>query len=663
MQQRVGNLLGRSTALHILLLLFAVGIVFSNTLENDYHLDSVYRIEQNTEIDRFWPPARFFTDRRTGSTIPQIAEYRPMMPLSHAINSEISRLVGANRLAGFHAGNILIHALSAVLAYFLFRVLLGHWGGKLSRSTAPDRVRTVALAGALIFAVHPISGSAVNYLAARDLLLMVFFMLASFLVYATMRVRGDSLAAWASALLLLSLAILSKQAAIMGFGFVFLFEWVLKRHSLFDWRLWARVLLFSIPTAGYFFLRWFLRTRDAASVTLRVPEGLSYPFTMLDAHLFYYLRNFAWPFEMRALARVEMLDSLLAPTALIGLVFILATLAIAWLFRKKEPLVSFCILAYWLFMALESSIFPFRYVVTDYRQYLSSVFLSLLVALLVFSLRQKWLSTAVTTSLVLYFAVSSYVINRHWETEESFWKQSVTYGADALAHQNYGMSIVDKDPDLAEFHYREALKQHPNHVYASISLAMLELRRNQSEQALERLRRIVRLNPTWAMPYYWLSVAQERTGDRESAAESAVEAARRDPRSISYQFHAAMSLRRIGQLDEAVPFYRNVVALNPDYRLAEFWLAFTLQKAGDSERAIASYRSFLERNPEHVQARFNLAYEEMKSGDCTSAIADFTTVLELQPTYLEAHRHMATCYARLGEDELARQHRSKSRRN
>ena len=63
-----------SRRIHIGLLIIITSIVFSNTIDNAYHLDSVYRVGNNTEIDRFWPPARFFTDFRTGSTIPQIAE-------------------------------------------------------------------------------------------------------------------------------------------------------------------------------------------------------------------------------------------------------------------------------------------------------------------------------------------------------------------------------------------------------------------------------------------------------------------------------------------------------------------------------------------------------------------------------------------------------------
>jgi len=186
--------IGFRPAIHIALLIIITSIVFSNTLDNTYHLDSIYRVQDNTEINEFWPgpPTRFFTDVRTGSSIPQIAEYRPMMPLSHAINSEIATATGTGKLAGFHVGNIAIHIASSILVYFLFCLLINNWAGVKPSGFHSVHYSHQAFAAALIFAVHSISGSSVNYIAGRDLLLMVFFFIASMLVYFNMRTKGDT---------------------------------------------------------------------------------------------------------------------------------------------------------------------------------------------------------------------------------------------------------------------------------------------------------------------------------------------------------------------------------------------------------------------------------------------------------------------------------------
>ncbi|MFA9420474.1 MAG: tetratricopeptide repeat protein, partial [Gammaproteobacteria bacterium] len=635
MNEKLLNFLHRKTRLsqgiHLALLIVITSLVFSNTLENTYQLDSVPRVGNNTEINKFWPPARFFTDVRTGSITPQIAEYRPLMPLSHSINSEIARATGTSKLAGFHVGNIVIHLGSAILVYFLFCLLLSNWSRVVETETKSIHFSNQAFVAALIFAVHPIAGSAVNYIAARDLLLMVFFFVASMLVYFSMRRTGDTVSGWLVALLLLSLGILSKQAAIMGFGLVFLFEWILLDGKLRDRKLWARTALFAVPTVAFFLLRYFWIVNQNSEGSLRTIKSFTYPFTMLDAHFFYYLRNFVWPFEMRALARVEMIESILVPTALVGLIFIIITLVVAWKFRKRHPLMTFAILAYWLLFSLTSSIFPFGYVVIDYRQYLPLVFLSLTVTMLVSSSDRKTLSVAILSGLVLYFSISSYHINTHWKTGESFWQQSVKYGATDLAHWAYGLAIVGKNPELAGHHYLEAIRQNPSHIYANISLGMLHIQMGKEEEGLLRLRRMVALNPNWALAHYWLSEGLRITGQKDEALKEITVAADSDTRSLQYQYAAARALQKAGKHQEAIPYFEQVRALNPDFKEVGFGLGFAYQKTGQSQKAIDTYNRFLQRNPEHVQGHFNLAYAHMLEKECDSAVVHFKKTLELNP--------------------------------
>ncbi len=642
--------------IHIALLIVITSLVFSNTLQNTYHLDSIHRVKVNTEINNLWPITRFFTDIRTGSTVPQIAEYRPMMPLSHAINREIAKATGTSDLAGFHVGNIGIHIGSAILVYVLFCLLLLNWGTYQETETSGNFQHHQAFVAALIFAVHPIAGSAVNYIAARDLLLMVFFFVASLLTYFHMRKTGDTITGWISSLLLLSLAILSKQVAIVGFGMVFLFEWVLRNGSLKDWRLWSRTLLFSVPTAAYFVLRALWISKQNPEDPLRIPIDIFYPLTMAKAHVFYYLRNFVWPFEMRALAKFDMTDSLYDPGSLIGLSFIVATLVFAWYFHKRNPLVSFAILSYWLLFALTASIFPFRYVVTDYRQYLPSMFLCLLFSLACFSFKHRVISVILVSGMTLYSAIASYQINKNWSTEETFWHQSVKYGAVALAHQNYGLAIADKNPELAEYHYLEAIRQNPDHIYANINLGLLHIKMGKKEEGLKRLYQVTEKNPNWALSHYWLSIGLKKTGQKDKALKELQIAADLDPRSLSYQYEAAQALQFAGRRKEAIPYLERVISLNPDYRLAGFWLGFAYQKSGMSELAIKTYERFLQHNPNHVQVHFNLAYELMAQNNCELAVKHFNRVLELQPGYLEAHLYLSKCYMELGNEALAEKH-------
>ena len=76
----------------------------------------------------------------------------------------------------FRLRNVLYHLASALLLLALFR----RWGAD----------EPAALLGALVFAVHPVSGIPVNYLCARDLSLMALFLVAAALQYARWRRLG-----------------------------------------------------------------------------------------------------------------------------------------------------------------------------------------------------------------------------------------------------------------------------------------------------------------------------------------------------------------------------------------------------------------------------------------------------------------------------------------
>ncbi len=646
---------------HLLVLILVTSVVFSNTLDNDYHLDSIPRVKENTEIETIRPISRFFTDVNTGSTVKTIAEYRPLMPLSNAINIKIARATGVKRLTGLHLGNIAIHIGTVVLVYFLFCLLLGNWGRSPAVGVKPVHYSHQAFAAALIFAIHPIAGSAVNYIAARDLLLMVFFFVASLLVYFSMRKTGDSMSAWVSSLLLLSLGILSKPIAILGFGIVFLFEWIIIEAKLRDWKLWARVALFSIPTLIYFSprLQWTVSKVPVEGLNLRreivVTQDFNYPFTMLDVHLFYYLRNFFWPFEMRTLPGIVKLKSILEPGALLGLLFILCSLLIAWYFRKRNPLIAFSILAYWLLFSITSSIFPFKEVVMDYRQYLPSIFLCLIVVIACFHLKPPVVPLVILTSLTMYFSLSSYHINEHWKTEESFWYQSVKYGSVATAHNNYGLAIVEKNPQLAEWHYLRALELNPTHFFA-INLGMLYIDQKKTDKGLAVLRKLVDQKPNQPVVHYWLSRGLHDAGQKEESLAELKFAADLDPRILQYQYEAAEALQAAGYHEVSIDYLQRLLKYNSDYVLARFRLGYAYQKGGQYQLAMNEYKEFLLKNPENARARFNLAYTYLLVDDCKMAIRHGRTVLELAPGHNSVHLLLSRCYRKLGEQTMALKH-------
>jgi tetratricopeptide (TPR) repeat protein len=516
----------------------------------------------------------------------------------------------------------------------------------------------VAFAATLLFAIHPVSGSPVNYIAGRDILLMLMFLAACLLVYVRMRRLGDTFHGWFAVLLLYSLALLSKQNAVMVFAVILVFEILLARSRLGDWRLWARVCSFLPGVVGILFMELASAGAFRMDNVAALPFGLAYPLTMASAHLFYYLRNFLWPFEMRALAQFDVVGSVFDLAAIAGCCVILLSLFLAWYLRRRSPLASFSILAYWILFVPTSSFFPLEYIVTDYRQYPSLPFLSLLLVLAMCALSRHRLQSAGVAALALYFAVSSYSLNKAWRTEESFWAQSIRYGARELAHMNYALSIQHNKPELAEYHFRETLRTYPQHIYGNINLGLFYIRRGQREKGLALVEKAVRLSPHWALSHYWLAKAYSTLGRQGEAVHELARAADLDPRHMVYQYEAARALQVAGRVANSLPYLRRIQAIDPYFRDTLFLAGWEHQVAGRAPEAIAAYRSHLQRHPAHAKTHFNLGFALMESGDCGKAIVHFREALARDAARKAAHLHLARCYTQLGDDNLAKRHRA-----
>jgi hypothetical protein len=121
---------------------------------------------------------------------------RPLLKLSYALNHE-----SGLGLAGFHAANVALHAANALLALGILRRL------------EPGGHPRAALAGALVFALHPVQTEAVTYLSGRSTALAATFALASVLAWQAGRARGRGALTHVASPLLLAASLAAKELA------------------------------------------------------------------------------------------------------------------------------------------------------------------------------------------------------------------------------------------------------------------------------------------------------------------------------------------------------------------------------------------------------------------------------------------------------------------
>ena len=637
----------RRNAVPVLVLLVAVAGTYSNTLRNGFHLDDFYRIRDNPEIRHVSPFLRHFSDPGTisgsrgvsESALNQIGQYRPLLPLTLSLNYA----AGGLELPGYHLVNIALHLIGCIFLFLLLVRLLA-----LSKSPSigsPDRSRRAALLIALVYAVHPLSGYPVNYILARDLLLMQAFLLASLGVYARAGER-ISAARWIASLLLLEFALLSKVIAVVTPLLILAWEWTIARQSLGSRRPWLRAAPYAAVVAAHLGLaRVLLDFGDLSRVAGGTGWSWTYALTQADIHLGEYLKNFAWPEAIRMAPYVVARTSLVDPHVLLGLAVIGGTLVLAVKLRRSAPVASFAILGYWTLMLPESSVIPISHLAVHYRAFPSSWLLYLAICLLLVHALRPRIAMALGTAVVVVLACASFSMNRIYRSETSLWAHSVRHGGEALAHMNYAMSLPDRTDPRVRAHLERAVAMNPNYVLAHINLGLLSIDMGETEAGLTRLRWVIQMAPDWPEAHYWLSVALDRQGRLDEAATAARTAVELDPENLEYEYRLALASSRAGDFEGALTASRRALEIDPSHADARFVEAYALQMTGATGQSTRAYERYLSERPDDIEARFDLAFAWISLGRCRDAEPHLRTILDEYPGDPAAEQYLRICNA------------------
>ncbi len=148
---------------------------YSNSFSGVLVFDDLPAIEENQNLRHLWPLSRAMT-APPSTTL----EGRPIASLSFALDYAVWN----DPLWGFHATNLTIHILAALLVFGLVQRTLQ---SPPLRATFGSAGRLLALLVALVFAVHPLQTASVTYVVQRVESLMGLFYLAT--LYGAVRAR------------------------------------------------------------------------------------------------------------------------------------------------------------------------------------------------------------------------------------------------------------------------------------------------------------------------------------------------------------------------------------------------------------------------------------------------------------------------------------------
>jgi tetratricopeptide (TPR) repeat protein len=585
-----------SVALHIILIALIGLLVYSNTFQAPFVFDDIVFIIENPvvkDIDYFISPSKAdsLNIPIIHPDIPRLLKIRPVAYLSLWANY----MMGRFEVEGYHAVNIALHIINALLVYLIVSLTIRT--PLLKTSALKGQSGVIALFSGLLFAAHPLQTEAVTYILQRCVVLAAMFYLLSIVAYIGSRISESNLSRYGLYLLSIVSAVLGMKTkestftlpvVIVVYEFLF-FNTAFNKRALLLIPILLTMLIIPLEYIDLSSDAGLAAMLDSASRYENAPPRLDYLLTQFRV-IAGYIGLILFPVGQNMDHDQQVYHSFLEPQVVMSFLFLSVVFGFGiYLYYRSRTadyglrIIAFGIFLFFLALFVESSVFPIREMMVEYRVYMSGAgaFLALGTGafLLLERLKQKAMRKIVISLLVvipLVLSTASYARNSVWKSEISLWKDVVRKSpGKSRGHYNLGMLYQDKGLlDETIEHYRIALKLEPNHIKANYNLAIAYLDKGFYYNAIEYYRIALRLEPNLAMTHYNLGAA--------------------------YDFK--------GFTDKAIEHYMTALRLKPDYVEAHYNLGRLYLKKGNTTKARREFQTTLRINPDHHNARRVLNY-------------------------------------------------------
>lgn len=666
------------------LLVVGVAVAFGNALGCGFVFDDLGAIVRNPSLHALRtalapPPGGFTT---TG---------RPCLNLSFAANYAI----GGLNPAGYHAINVMIHGLAAVVLMAL---------AYRTTKSVP-----LAFAAALLWALHPLQTESVTYVSQRAESMMGLFYLLTLLCLPSFPILavGCCLAGMAT-----------KEDMASAPIIALLYDKIFLSGSLAAaWR--ARRATYLALFSSWLLLAWEIAAAKGRGGTIGFNLAIPYGrYLLIQASaITHYLRLAAWPtrqiFDYALAPAYPTLAASLALLAFLTLAaagitvslsessgrpqgkagsasdpfarsgrvpspgghpasgalqIIMAPLTMvrgSWvdrrhrnsplsagpklgpeLARHAHPKQALGFLGVWFFaMLAPTSLIPGnRQTWAEHRMYLSLAPLAILLAHGLFRRHRPWALPAVLT-LGVACGIATHERNRAYLSNFTIWSDTVAkLPSNPFAQYNLGVEYLRRsDPTAAAACFRSALALNPAYAEAHNNLGNALLALGQSEPARAEFATAVRLRPDNAEFQNNLgniALQQHRYAAAETAYHSAIALDPNfdPPRHALVQLYSREGIEFLSahRYPEAIAAFTQGVQLEPTSAPAHMNCARALSLAGDFPRALPEYQAALRLAPQNASYHYTYGSALVAAHRPAEAKGEYLEALRLDPHFTQA---------------------------
>jgi len=690
-------------------IIFAAGLIvaatvaaYCNSFEGPFVYDDEKSVLENPTIRRLWPIWRVLSPPSDGETVGG----RPLLNLSFAMNYAL----GGLNVWGYHVTNLLIHIAAALL---LFGILRRTFLTPALRDRFGQAATPLALACALVWALHPLQTESVTYLVQRaESLAGLCYLLTLYCVIRGAEAasgtvpffaaadltlpsdaagkkgdcppwpdpalpttpageKGDcplSLPWYTFAALACLLGMATKEVMVTAPLMVLLYDRTFLSGSWAEalrrrWRLYlALAATWGLLACLLLSTRLLFRQAEMGA-----PDALSYVRTQPGV-IAYYLRLSLWPQPLcfdYAWPVANTLGDIL-PGALIVASLVAAT---TWGLLARK---AWAFLGAWflLILAPTSSILPLGQMAFEHRLYLSLAAVVVLVVAGGYALWDRLLrlaskggqspsSPATLLGKIGLLAAKKGTVPAAKKlrvargVEVVRWAVPVVLWAAVLLALACATAARNRDYRSAISIYQDTVNKRPHNPVAHNNLGFALAKAGRLEEAMAHYHEALHWKLDYAEAQGNLGLALGQLGRADEAVAYFREVLRQRPDFAAAHNLLGAFLADSGKTAEAIEHYREALRLKPEFPVAHNNLGKELADAGRFEEAIEHYRAALRVKPSYAEAHNNLGLALAAVGRWSEAIEHYQQALYLQPEYFEARGHLGIALSGLGKIDEA----------
>ncbi|MBF0384608.1 MAG: tetratricopeptide repeat protein [Candidatus Omnitrophica bacterium] len=591
---------------------------YSNSFGCSFQFDDSLYVVNNPSIHYFNSPDKVWRILKEPT--------RFLSLYSFALNYRFNRL----DVFGYHLFNFILHLINSFLVFWLTNLLYQLFSSKTNKHS-----RSVASAGifvSILFLVHPLQTQAVTYISQRMASLAALFYFLSIISYIKARIgeeRTFSGVFFIVSILSAIAGMLSKETVFTLPFVILIFEnlytrYLGKKTFLRNKIFWAALitsvlvipLCYSLDFKSVFGVEIPSASHDGDTVTFA-----NYFLTQFRV-IMRYISLIIFPVNQNLDYDFALSRDIFSKGTLISILAVIGLLIYGISRLRKNAVIYFGMMWFFVALSVESSIFPIRHVIFEHRLYLPSFGIILaLFEILRVNIGEKKMFNIIFSLMVLTLAFLTFQRNRIWQDELTMW--------------------------------RDVARKSPNKARAYSGLGDAYLRQKDYNPAVENFDKALKLNPKDYKVYNALGVIYSQQGQRELAVENYQKSMQLAPLYEESFMNLGNLYFREGYYNQALELYSKVINFSYNYPPAYLNRGILLSELRRYELAREDFNKAIYLRPYYTEAYINRGNLSGKEGRYDEAIKDFDAAIKLDPFYPQAYISRGNAYELKGQSKKA----------